>query len=482
MKNFMFLIIIMALVSFSGCRGLEPEPVKPLDISPGAHFTLESGSTEKLETWWYFLSDTELDSLIQRALSGNFDLASLRARISCAQAVMEKQKSFLYPDLLLSFSGTEQAARTGHRFRSGSNLNITHSWDASVSGSYTADMAEAVSYSVKADRLNLDAALMDFNAGVMELSAGIAETWVDIITTRIIKQTIKAEISTARTLLDLQKLRFAKGKAKALDVSMQKQALAEAEAFLPLIEKQESLLFNELAFLSGISDPEKIRIKRNRLPELKKIQSVRIPVYLLSARADVRAAKMRLLSSKWDIAAAKAKLFPSFTLTTKFLFSSGRLDLLFRNWVGSLAAAVSGTVFDGGYKKSEIRRLKAAADENLSNYAGTMASAIREVEDNLVSIKKQDRYVFLLENQLKAAELTSRDAWVQYRNGQASYLSFLGARNAIDRLQQKLAQERANAVKYRIRLCRALGWKWKPLAGKMKRKQTSEPVRYRKNS
>ncbi len=469
MKRSIFFIIIISMAFVSGCINLEPEPVKPLNIRPGIHFTREDKDTGNFETWWHFLSDSELDSLIQKALSGNFDLASLKARIARAQAVLEKQNSFLYPGVKAILSGQKQATRTEQGYQGDTKVRFTHSWEASLSGSYTPDIAGRISSGIKADMLNLDAASMDFDAAAMEISARVAETWVDIITARIVKQTVKTRIATARTLLELQELRFVNGKVKALDVSMQKQALAEAQAALPLIEKQESLLVNTLAFLSGISNPEEIRIKRECLPEFRQIKKIRIPVSLLAARPDIKAAKMRLVSSTWDISAAEAGLFPSFTLTARLVFSSGRLDLLFRNWVASLAAAIEETVFDGGYKKAEIRQLKAASDEKLNDYARTMAAAIREVEDNLVSIKNQDRYISLLENQLKAAELTLRDASIQYRNGQASYLSFLSARTAIDRLEQKLAQERANAVKYRIRLCRALGWKYKPLVQKNKK-------------
>ena len=69
---------------------------------------------------------------------------------------------------------------------------------------------------------------------------------------------------------------------------------------------------------------------------------------------------------KKEVKAARADLMPSFSLSAQALFSSGELDLLFHNWVASLAASVAGPLFDGGLRKAEVERARAAAMEQVS--------------------------------------------------------------------------------------------------------------------
>ena len=109
--------------------------------------------------------------------------------------------------------------------------------------------------------------------------------------------------------------------------------------------------------------------------------------------------------------------------------------------------------------RSEVKRAKAAAQEQLSLYAQIVAKAILEVEDSLVSIQKQEAYIQLLEGELSVVRLTLKDAMIQYQNGQSSYLSYLIAWTRIERLERQLVGERATIIKDRIELHRALGWK-----------------------
>jgi len=194
------------------------------------------------------------------------------------------------------------------------------------------------------------------------------------------------------------------------------------------------------------------------LPEPLPLPGIGIPSDLLENRPDIQAAKMRLSSSQWEVTVARADLLPSFSLTAQALFSNGAFDLLFQNWIATLAGSIAGPIFDGGFRKAEVERVTAVAQEQVTLYARTVAKAIQEVEDSLVSIEKQKEYIRLLEEELNVARLTLKDAMVQYQNGQSSYLSYLVAWTSIQRLESQLVGERAGYIKERIGLYRALGW------------------------
>ena len=63
-----------------------------------------------------------------------------------------------------------------------------------------------------------------------------------------------------------------------------------------------------------------------------------------------------------------------------------------------------------------------------------------------------------LEQELEVTRLTLKDARIQYLNGQSSYLNYLAAWSAIEKLERQLVSERAALQKERITLHRVMGW------------------------
>ncbi len=455
--------ILTALIVLSGCRTMEgPDPAThpPLFLPHSFSKTGTAGAVV-MDEWWADLGSDELNHLIQIALDHSWDLKTLQARVEQAQSGLDKESAAFFPELSVSVGGQKNQNHTQNS-SGDTQTDGSHSWDASLKASYTADVFGKLRAGKKRAVFTLLAARQDLRAAHQELTAGIAETWIDIVAVRHKQTILSGQIDTNKTLLNLQKLRFANGKAGALDVSQQREALAEALAQMPLLEKQERLLINQLALVSGKTVAAEIQVAARTLPEPARVPDAGIPSRLLENRADVEAAKWRLISSNWAVRVAKADLLPSFVITAQALFSSGELDLLFRNWVTTLAAAIAGPVLDGGYRKAEVQRTRAVADEQLALYAKTVARAVSEVEDSLVRLEKQRIYIELLEEQLKIARITLADAMLQYQNGQSSYLAYLITWTGIENLERQLVGERALYIKEWIGLHKALGWKGAP--------------------
>ncbi len=459
MKRYVFLVILAGMVFFSGCKTFEPEPITSLPLTIPESFSIDTGGHEAIESWWKSFGSDELNILIKDAVDQNFDLKILKTKINQATAKVAKEEASFFPDLGFSIGGQ----KTGVQIKKpdgSSTYESSHSWDESLGASYTVDIWGEAKADKQAQVLNLEAAEQDLRESVLKLTADITEIWIDIVAAVNKKTILDDQIRINKVLLKLLTLRFANGKADALDVSQQREVLAEALSQIPLLEKQKRLFLNNLAFLSGKTAIDTIRVDTKVLPEPLPLPLVGIPSNLLENRPDIQAAKRRLSSSQWEVSAARADLLPSFNLSAQALFSSGKLDLLFNNWVGILAASMTGPIFDGGFRKAEVERVKAVAEEQLNFYARTVANAIREVEDSLISIQKQETYIQLLEQELDVVNLTLRDARLQYQNGQSSYLSYLIAWTIIERLERQLVGERAIYIKERIGLYRALGWKF----------------------
>lgn len=457
MQRVVFLAILIGIIIFSGCKTFEPED----DITPSMtmpqKFSLDAGINDTVSSLNLFEDNEELKSLITDALINNFDLKILKARINQVKAMVAKEEAAFFPDLGFSIGGQKQGTQVKKSHGESSRFDGTHSWDGSLTSTYTADVWGEAEAKKKAQEFNLKAAKWDLEESTLELTTTIAQIWIGIISTRNEKRILIDQIDNNKTLLELQKFRFLNGKANALDVSQQHEVLANANSQVPLLEKQERILLNRLVFLSGHNLIDAVRVNQKKFPEIIPLPKVGVPLNLLDNRPDIQAARLRLSSSRWQISAAEADLLPSFNVTARALFSSGKLDLLFQNWVATLAGSIAGPIFDGGFRKAEIERVKAVANEQLNIYALIVAGAIREVEDVLITIQKQEDFLKLLGQELEAVRLTLKDARIQYQNGQSSYLNYLVAWTSIQRLERQLISERAIYLKDRIDLYRVLG-------------------------
>ncbi len=459
--------VLAGMVFLSGCKTFEPEKEKevslPLTLAnqfssgPASKGAAGAAAVQSDGEWWYFLNSEELNSIIDHALKYNFDIKTLEARLEQARANISKAEASFFPDLSFSIGGQKKGTQTKRSRSSSSSYDGSHSWDGSLTSSYSPDIWGEARAEKKAKISSHGAAEQNLKASSLELSGTIAETWVDIIAARIQSDILEKQIKANYTLLELLKLRFVNGRATALEVSQQQEAIAQAASLAPLLEKQEQLLINALVLLSGKAVPGSIVVNTEQIPAPLPLPDIGIPTDLLENRPDIQAAKMRLYAAQWEVRAARADLMPSFNLSAQALFSSGQLDLLFHNWVVSLVAGIGGPIFEGGLRRAEVERVKAVAKEQIYEYASAVAGAVLEVENSLVSIEKQDEYVRLLEQELAVARITLKDARVQYQNGQSSYLNYLVAWTAIQRLERQLVGEQATAIKERITLHKSLG-------------------------
>ncbi|PIE60914.1 MAG: NodT protein [Desulfobacterales bacterium] len=451
------------LLMISGCTALTPESAPSLPVVVPESYAnqpfndLGAAMATPITHWWTVLGSRELNAMVQKGLANNYDLKIRRARIAQSAAVLKKVTAARLPGLAFSIGGTRTHTRSDMKGSSPSD-NSSHSWNGNLSASYTPDIWGNTAASVRAADMALDAARQDYNETALALTTDIAERWVNLISVRERLKLLHSQIRVDTAELALQNLRFLNGKASALDVSQQRESLAKSLSGVPLLEKEEKQEMNALALLMGGTPGQPIALDTTTFPNMTHTTSPGIPAALLAHRPDIRAARLRLMAAREDVAAAKADLLPAFTLTASALFSSGSLDLLFQNWVSTLAGSFAGPILDGGRRRAEVERTRAVVQERLNTYAKTVATAIGEVEDSLVGIDRQAEYIQRLEEELAAAGISLKNSRVQYLNGQGSYLNYLTAWSAIKRLERQLVNERANLIKKRIALHNAMGW------------------------
>jgi outer membrane protein TolC len=188
--------------------------------------------------------------------------------------------------------------------------------------------------------------------------------------------------------------------------------------------------------------------------------STGIPADLLKNRPDIRAAQLRLQSAGWDVSAARADRLPSLALSASAIFENEHLDLLLDNWLLTIAANLTAPIFDGKSRSAEVDRIMALKDENFATYRQTILTAIREVEDALVTEDKQQEHILELKQVIQTARKALDQATLRYRNGLNDYLPVLTQLLSVQDLERDLITQQATLLTNRISLYRSLGGTW----------------------
>jgi NodT family efflux transporter outer membrane factor (OMF) lipoprotein len=459
LRTLVFFIVMVFLTS--SCNLFKPEIRKSPEGELPRTFSLYTPGPERPEKWWEELKDQELNVLVEEALSENFTLKEAWARLNQAQALAVQVGSRLYPELtgISGASYTRQRVDDDDRL-DGTSTRTIEDYSLGLISSYELDLWGRIRSEREAARLEAKATREDLNAAAITLAAEVTERWANIISQRMQKRLLERQLRTNLIFLELVELRFRKAMVSVLDVYQQKQVVERVKAEIPLVEEEEQLLLHELALLLGKPPRTPLEISRDTLPLPAEIPATGLPADLLAARPDVRATGLRLQAADYQVAAARADRLPAINLTAAASYGADKLDLIFENWLLRLAGNLAAPIFDGKRRIAEVDRTRAIVDENLSRYRETVLTAIKEVEDALVSEMKQREHIEGLKLQMSASRKALEQAGERYRRGLSDYLPVLTQLLAVQELERDLIQQETILLIDRIRLYRALGGTW----------------------
>ena len=449
-------VVILPTVLLGACSPFRPDArtgnAAPLPVA----YTLYSDRPAETGKWWEALGNSELNHLVETALAANFDLEQAWARLRQAGAVVVQSSAGKYPTL--DASGDYKHTRSHNKGARGGTVTAeTHS--IGLEAGYELDLWGRIEAEAKGGELDYRATREDLNVSAMTVAGEVVSRWLEIQSQRRKERIIEEQIKTNQTYLELIELRFRNSISTALDVYQQRQNLAKVRALMPPVKSQEQLLLNELALLMG-KPAGSVTVADAEVPEPKALPGLGLPADLLANRPDVRSAGLALSSADWAVAAARANRLPSLTLAGTGQYSGAQLGTIFDNWILTLAGAVAGPVFDGGYRKAEVDKARAVVDERIGAYKSTVYTAFKEVEDALAEEKWQKQYLDALSAQMGASRVSLREAVSRYTQGLDDYLPVLSALMSVQDLEVTMASERANLMLYRVALYRALGGTW----------------------
>jgi len=242
--------------------------------------------------------------------------------------------------------------------------------------------------------------------------------------------------------------------------------LRQGESAVPETEQQIEALDEQIAFarhgLAALAarPPDAYD---GLSPRLRTVRAVALPAELpsdlLARRADLDAARQRIEAASQDVLVAKAQLYPSVNLVAFVGLSSLGVNRLLNS--GSeqygAGAAIRMPIFDAGRLRANVQGRTADFDAAVDSYNAALIEAVRDVADQIKSVRSVERQRRTQANSQAASESAYDLALQRFRAGLGTYLTVLAAENNV-LVQRRLAADlKARALDSQVALARALG-------------------------
>jgi NodT family efflux transporter outer membrane factor (OMF) lipoprotein len=459
--------------SLSACStgGLLPRS-QPIALPTGQSFELPatvslSPAQWPSEDWWRRFGDPQLDRIIAHALAENPGLRLAQARIDQASAMSGLAGAALEPRI----DGTATSNRQRFSEHGTTPAPVAGTWNyvtqATLGVQYELDFwgrnRETLAGAIGREH----AAEIDAAAARLMLSAAMVQAYIALQNTDDEIAIEQAQLQRQQDILALTMQRVEAQLDSQIDLKQAMAALPVRRAAIAALRERRELLEHELAALMGLSANASLAIERPgmHLPERVTLPSA-VPAELVGRRPDVVAQRWRVEAAGHDIAAAKANFYPNINLVA----SIGKQSLGFEH-LGDASTRIFGVgptislpIFEGGRLRAGLALQNANYDAAVETYNSTVLAALRDVADQLSSMK----WLQTRMEELQQAVSTAKDAAdlvrERYAVGLTNHIEVLIAEDTVLQQRRALIDLQAHALSLDAALTRAIGGALVPAA------------------
>ena len=449
------------------CTSMAPEAREPEAVAalPATYAGTPAGDYQPAE-WWRDFGDPVLDDLVNQALAANLDLVAGVASVEEARARRLTARGGLLPTISGAANGSYQdAPLTGAlgAFAGGIDRIESETYSATLAFAYELDFWGRRRSEVRAATEDLAAAEADLATLSIGVVSEVITTYFELVDLRARQRSTQEILEVLAERVDQTQRRYEKGLVSSFELSRVRQDYRNAQAGLPGLGSQardaEGRLASLIARPAGSLDLDAALQPRLVFSAV----APGMPAELLIQRPDVWASARRLEAARHRVGASKAALFPTIDLSGSFGTQddrpSGLLELA-DQWVLNFAGGLVAPIFQGGRLRADLASAEARYEQAAARYAGTVLTALREVESALARLEAEhERYRFLA-GQLEEAKASTVLQADRYDAGVGQYTDYLdGLRSELE-VERSLSLAGRDVALARLATYRALGGGW----------------------
>ncbi|WP_222945572.1 MULTISPECIES: efflux transporter outer membrane subunit [Paraburkholderia] len=401
--------------------------------------------------WWKGFQDPYLNTLIDKAIDGNFDIRVLAARIEVAHTQISETQAGALPTVDLG-AGANIQKSTGQPLTRTYNLALQVNWDIDIWGK--------VEKGVQAQKAEFHASEADWRAGYLELVANVASTYFQILQfdDQIAQQ--QKTIATNQQILTIYEGQARNGLVPQTQVLRQQAEINRLTNDLFEQRRARAVANNALCTLLGVPAGE-FQVPTGHLQDRVKLPGVPdgLPAQLLSRRPDVVAAEFRVLEAYDLVGQSKLAQLPTIGLTAQGGTASYALNQLLKSFSFGLMPSIDIPLFDPGVR-AHVKVTEAQSKVAAQQYRVAVMGAFEEVENALVNLSANKAQHAELQQQVARLQIVADQIQSQLRLGVVSQLEVFEDERTLLEAQQALLENHQLILSDTVTLYKALGGGW----------------------
>jgi multidrug efflux system outer membrane protein len=462
--------VCLTVALLAGCS-VGPKYQRPVVDAPAAFKTAASDTNTPAGTntfadlgWWAVFQDAQLTAYIGDALTNNWDIKIIAARVLQSQAALQAARSQFFPSVGVGadWNTTRTSQNGASGVPAGSNPQRDYGDVYASMASYEVDLWGKIRSANAAARARY-LATQDAQRIVRQtLVAQVATAYLALLELDYELEIAQRTLEIRKNSLVLTEAREKGGVSAMQDVAQAKILVYGAEASIVDIQRQREQQENALCILLGRNPGPIQRGEGFVRQQLRAEVPAGLPSSLLERRPDIRFAEEELVAANANIGQAKAAFFPQLTLTGFYGFQSVAASDLFtsasRAW--QFGPAVTLPLFTGGRLRANLKITQAQYEGAVAGYQKTVQNAFLEVSDGLIAYQRDKEFTARQEELTRANREAANLANVRYDGGVTSYLEVLYNEQQLFAAELTLARARLNELLSVVQLYRALGGGW----------------------
>lgn len=462
--------IALALLILTGCsvsRDVKAPQTEVPAAFRNAAVTADTASIADIQ-WKNFFTDTRLQTLIDSAITRNYDMQIALKNIEAAQLLFRQVKWDYVPTASLNI--TASSNRPSDNSLNGLSLNQfigtkhIEDYTASIGLSWEADIWGKIKNrqrSALAEYLQTAEARKGVQTRlVAEVSQGYYNLLMLDEQLNIAQKNVKLNDSTLRII----RLQFDAGQVTQLAVQQAEAQRQVASQLVPQFEQNITVQENALRVLAG-QLPDKVErtavLNDIVLPENL---PTGLPSAIVSRRPDVRSAELALTVANAQVGINKANMYPSLTISATGGVNSFRASNWF-NIPASLFGIVAGTVAQPLLQHKQLKTryevAKVQRERTVLEFRQSVLNAVGEVSDALIRIQKLKEQQDIAASRVKTLQQATANANMLFKNGMANYLEVITAQSNVLQGELELASIKRTRLDAVSELYRSLGGGWR---------------------
>lgn len=308
-----------------------------------------------------------------------------------------------------------------------------------------------------------EASKFDERAAYISVASAVGTTYLNIVRLDKIID-VQSEIVDARQeIYDLMLQCNREGIASTADTVKANKSLVAGQTDLIEYQKQRDFLLHQLAVLIGESPANISELARTSFDNIAYTGNIptEISSDIIVQRPDYLRAEKMVEKAGIDVRVARKEFLPSINLTGLALFNASSIGSSWstKSMLAGIGAAGMLPLFTGGSLTANLRIKKTQYEKILQNYYKTNLTAIQEVNDALVSVKKDTEK---MEQTKKQAELEKADYMFnrdKFNEGVISKLDLIQFKENLLSIDKLVAQQQIECMVDYIGLYKAAGSK-----------------------